>query len=65
MMVLDKSFGLEVGIEAESRAYAMGGRAEKGKCIITPVEDRFPLQSCDLEIEKFLICRLKAGLKWV
>jgi len=53
MMKFDNGFGVEVGIKAERRAYVIGGRAKKENFIITPVEDRFPLQSYDLEIEKF------------
>jgi len=63
MPKFDYGFGTHVGANAESRAYALGARAKKVRRIMTPVEDRFPSQSCDLEIEEFFNYRMPRKTK--
>ena len=52
----------QTGPMAEMRAQSMGGQIKKWRHILTPVEDRFPPQACDLKIDSFcgFLCHEKA-----
>ena len=50
----DNGCGGQVGINTERRVYALGFHSKRVRHITTPVEDRFPPQSCDLKTELVL-----------
>ena len=48
-----KSSSFQNGHNAEEKARSLGFYAINKKTILTPVNDRFPAQAFDLEVEKF------------
>ena len=59
----DNGCGAQVGINTERRVYALGFYLQRVKHITTPVEDRFPPQSCDLKTELVLTYKKPKGYK--
>ena len=46
------------GIGMEKLQRSMGWHLYKIRCILTPVEDRFPAHACDLQIfKKSMVCK--------